>query len=178
MADLKGTKTEANLHAAFAGEAMARTKYDFYASAAKKGGYEQISAYFAETARNEKEHAEIWYKKLGLIGDTPANLIAAAAGEHEEWVDMYKGFAETAKEEGFEELASLFQLVGAIEKHHEERYLTLLENINNGVVFKRTEETYWVCRNCGHVYQGAEPPKLCPTCAHPQSYFQLLVKDY
>jgi rubrerythrin len=178
MATLKGSKTEANLHAAFAGEAMARTKYDFYASAAKKGGYEQISNYFTETAKNEKEHAEIWYKKLGLIGDTQANLATAAAGEHEEWTEMYKNFAATALEEGFVDLAALFEGVAAIEKHHEERYNELLANINSGAVFKRTEETYWICRNCGHVYKGAEPPALCPVCTHPQAYFQLLVKDY
>jgi rubrerythrin len=178
MAQLQGSKTEQNLHTAFSGESEARNKYDFFASKAKKEGYEQISAFFSETAGNEKEHAEIWFKKLNGIGTTLENLKAAADGEHYEWTDMYKGFAQTAREEGFDDIAFLFEGVGAIEKHHEERYLELLDNLNSGKVFKRTEGTVWICRNCGHISVGAEPPKLCPVCTHPQAYFQLQVKNY
>ncbi|MDR2530587.1 MAG: rubrerythrin family protein [Oscillospiraceae bacterium] len=176
--DLKGSKTEANLWEAFAGESKARTKYDFYASKAKKDGYEQISAFFTETANNEKEHAEIWYKKLGGIGDTIENLEDAAAGENYEWVSMYAGFAATAREEGFNDIAALFDGVAAIEKSHEERYNALRANIAEGKVFKRAEGTYWICRNCGHVYVGAQPPAVCPVCSHAKAYFQLLVQSY
>ena len=176
--ELKGSKTEANLWKAFAGESQARNKYTFFASVAKKEGYEQIAAIFTETAANEKEHAEIWFKELGGIGDTAANLKAAAAGENEEWTSMYKEMAETAKEEGFDRLAYLFESVGKIEKEHEERYLTLLGNVENHLVFQRGEEVIWVCRNCGHVYVGKEAPKVCPVCAHPQAYFELRGKNY
>ena len=176
--ELKGSKTEANLWKAFAGESQARNKYTFFASVAKKEGYEQISAIFTETAANEKEHAEIWFKELGGIGDTAANLKAAAAGENEEWTSMYKEMAETAKEEGFDRLAYLFESVGKIEKEHEERYLTLLGNVNDHLVFQRGEEVIWICRNCGHVHVGKEAPKVCPVCAHPQAYFELRGKNY
>ncbi|MDR2606619.1 MAG: rubrerythrin family protein [Oscillospiraceae bacterium] len=180
MANLAGSRTEANLNAAFAGECMARTKYDFYASKAKKDGYEQVGAFFAETAGNEKEHAEIWYKLLhgGSVGTTIENLQLGIDGENYEWSDMYKGFAEVAREEGFSDIAELFEGVGAIEKEHEERYSALLDNIQTGKVFKREEGTYWICRNCGHVYVGAEPPLSCPVCSHPKAYFQLLIKTY
>ena len=176
--ELKGSKTEANLWKAFAGESQARNKYTFFASVAKKEGYEQIAAIFTETAANEKEHAEIWFKELGGIGDTAANLKAAAAGENEEWTSMYKEMAETAKEEGFDRLAYLFESVGKIEKEHEERYLTLLGNVNDHLVFQRGEEVIWICRNCGHVHVGKEAPKVCPVCAHPQAYFELRGKNY
>ena len=176
--ELKGSKTEANLWKAFAGEAQARNKYTFFASVAKKEGYEQIAAIFTETAANEKEHAEIWFKELGGIGDTAANLKAAAAGENEEWTSMYKEMAETAREEGFDRLAYLFESVGKIEKEHEERYLTLLGNVNDHLVFQRGEEVIWICRNCGHVHVGKEAPKVCPVCAHPQAYFELRGKNY
>ncbi|MDR2360912.1 MAG: rubrerythrin family protein [Oscillospiraceae bacterium] len=178
MPNLTGSRTEANLKAAFAGEAQARTKYDFYASKAKKEGYEQISAYFSETAGNEKEHAEIWFKKLNGIGTTIENLTAAASGENYEWTEMYKEFAEVARDEGFNDIAELFDGVGKIESEHEQRYLALLDNINAGTVFKRAEGTVWICRNCGNVFVGAEPPALCPVCSHPKAYYQLLVKDY
>ena len=176
--ELKGSKTEANLWKAFTGESQARNKYTFFASVAKKEGYEQIAAIFTETAANEKEHAEIWFKELGGIGDTAANLKAAAAGENEEWTSMYKEMAETAKEEGFDRLAYLFESVGKIEKEHEERYLTLLGNVNDHLVFQRGEEVIWICRNCGHVHVGKEAPKVCPVCAHPQAYFELRGKNY
>ena len=176
--ELKGSKTEANLWKAFAGESQARNKYTFFASVAKKEGYEQIAAIFTETAANEKEHAEIWFKELGGIGDTAANLKAAAEGENEERTSMYKEMAETAREEGFDRLAYLFESVGKIEKEHEERYLTLLGNVENHLVFQRGEEVIWVCRNCGHVYVGKEAPKVCPVCAHPQAYFELRGKNY
>ena len=176
--ELKGSKTEANLWKAFAGESQARNKYTFFASVAKKEGYEQIAAIFTETAANEKEHAEIWFKELGGIGDTAANLKAAAAGENEEWTSMYKEMAETAREEGFDRLAYLFESVGKIEKEHEERYLTLLGNVNDHLVFQRGEEVIWICRNCGHVHVGKEAPKVCPVCAHPQAYFELRGKNY
>ena len=176
--ELKGSKTEANLWKAFAGESQARNKYTFFASVAKKEGYEQIAAIFTETAANEKEHAEIWFKELGGIGDTAANLKAAAAGENEEWTEMYREMAETAKEEGFDRLAYLFESVGKIEKEHEERYLTLLGNVNDHLVFQRGEEVIWICRNCGHVHVGKEAPKVCPVCAHPQAYFELRGKNY
>ena len=176
--ELKGSKTEANLWTAFAGESMARNKYTYFASKAKKEGYEQIAAIFEETAGNEKEHAKMWFKELSGIGDTATNLKAAAAGENEEWTQMYKEMAETAKEEGFDRLAFLFEGVGKIEKEHEERYLALLKNLEEGVVFKRGEVYIWKCRNCGHIHMGTEAPTVCPICAHPQSYFELQAKNY
>jgi rubrerythrin len=176
--ELKGSKTEANLWTAFAGESQARNKYTYFASVAKKAGYEQISAIFTETANNEKEHAEMWFKELGGIGDTAANLKAAAAGENEEWTSMYKEMAETARAEGFDRIANLFEGVAKIEKEHEERYLKLLANLENDVVFKSGEETVWICRNCGHVHVGKEAPKVCPVCAHPQAYFEKRAVNY
>ena len=172
--ELKGSKTEANLLAAFAGESQARNKYTYYASKAKKEGYEQIAAIFEETAGNEKEHAKIWFKLLhdGAVPDTIENLKDAANGENYEWTDMYKKFAEEAKEEGFDHIAYLFEQVGQIEKHHEERFMTLIGNIENDMVFKKGEETVWICRNCGYVHIGKEAPKVCPVCSHPQSYFE------
>lgn len=178
MPNLKGSKTEANLLFAFAGESQARNKYNFFASQAKKDGYEQISAIFAETADNEKEHAKIWFKLLGGIGDTAQNLKAAAAGENEEWTQMYKDFAEVAKQEGFDDIAALFEGVGKIEKHHEERYLALLDNLEQGKVFKRDAGTVWICRNCGHIHYGSEAPDTCPVCDHPKAYFQLYIQTY
>lgn len=176
--ELKGSKTEANLWKAFAGESMARNKYDFYASKAKKEGLEQIAAFFTETAGNEKEHAKIWFKELGGIEDTAANLLHAAEGENDEWTSMYKEMAETAKEEGFAKLAFLFEGVGKIEKEHEERYRALLKNLEDGVVFKRGEEYIWKCRNCGHIHVGKEAPGMCPICAHPQAYFEMTCQNY
>lgn len=176
--ELKGSKTEANLWKAFAGESMARTKYTYFASAAKKEGYEQIAAIFEETSGNEKEHAKLWFKELGGIGDTAANLKSAAAGEHEEWTEMYREMAETAKEEGFAKLAFLFEGVGKVEKEHEERYLTLLKNLDEGMVFQRGDEYMWKCRNCGHIHFGKTAPGVCPVCSHPQAYFELLSKNY
>jgi len=177
---LKGSKTESNLLAAFAGESQARNKYSYYASKAKKDGYEQIAALFEETANNEKEHAKIWFKKLhdGAVPDTIENLKDAAAGENYEWTEMYKEFAETAKEEGFDEIARLFEQVGEIEKHHEERFKVLLDNINNNIVFERDEERVWICRNCGHIYYGKKAPDVCPVCDHPQSYMELKAENY
>ena len=178
--ELKGSKTEKNLMAAFAGESQARNKYTYFASKAKKDGYEQIASIFEETANNEKEHAKIWFKLLngGDISDTKENLEAAASGENYEWTEMYKEFAETAKEEGFEKIAYLFEEVAKIEKEHEKRYMTLLGNINDDMVFKKGEETVWICRNCGHVYVGDEAPKVCPVCNHPQSYFEKKSEKY
>ena len=176
--ELKGSKTEANLWIAFAGESQARNKYDYFASQAKKEGYEQIAAIFQETALNEKEHAKLWFKALSGIGSTEANLAAAAAGENEEWTSMYKEMAITAREEGFDRIATLFEMVGAIEKEHEERYLKLLGNVENDLVFSAGEETIWVCRNCGHVYVGKEAPKVCPVCAHPGAYFERKAQNY
>ena len=176
--DLKGTKTEKNLQDAFAGESQARNKYTYFASVAKKEGYEQIAEIFKETAENEKEHAKMWFKLLKGIGDTPANLKAAAEGENYENTVMYVRMAEEAREEGFENIAQLFERVGEVEKHHEERYLKLLENLENGKVFKRGETVVWKCMNCGHIHVGEEAPTVCPTCAHPQSYFKLEVIDY
>ena len=175
-----GTKTEDNLKKALAGESEARTKYDFFASKAKKDGYEQIAAIFAETALNEKEHAKLWYKELhgGAVEDTDTNLEAAAAGENYEWTDMYKGFAETAREEGFEELAAKFEEVAAIEKTHEERYRKLLSNVKEKIVFSRDGDTIWVCRNCGHVVIGKDAPEVCPVCNHPQAYFEIKPENY
>ncbi|MGI6005722.1 MAG: rubrerythrin [Christensenellales bacterium] len=177
---LKGTKTEQNLMTAFSGESQARNKYTFYASKAKKEGYEQIAAIFAETAANEKEHAELWFKFLhdGSLPDTIANLKDAAAGENYEWTEMYKEFADVAREEGFNQLASRFSLIAAIEKTHEERYLDLLKNIEEGKVFKRDASVEWECRNCGHHYVGTDAPVICPACEHPQAYFELLEKNY
>ena len=179
--ELKGSKTEKNLMTAFAGESQARNKYTYFASKAKKEGYEQIAAIFQETADNEKEHAKIWFKLLngGDVPSTIDNLKAAADGENGEWTDMYKNFAETAKEEGFDHIAYLFEEVGKIEKEHEERYLKLLGNIKDDLVFKTSDnETVWICRNCGHVYVGAEAPKVCPVCNHPQSYFERKKENY
>lgn len=178
MPELKGSKTEQNLRDAFSGESQARNKYTFYASAAKKAGYEQISAFFLETAGNEKEHAELWYKHLNGIGDTEANLTDAAAGENYEWTSMYKDFAEIARQEGFADIAAQFELVGGIEKHHEERYLALLSNLKEDIVFKRDNKTYWICRNCGYIHEGEGAPQICPACKHPEAYFQLYVKNY
>lgn len=180
MPELKGTKTEQNLNAAFAGEAQAHTKYQYYASRAKKDGYEQIAAIFEETARNEKEHAKIWFKKLhdGGVPETMTNLADAAAGENYEWTDMYAQFAKEAREEGFEEIAALFEGVGGVEKEHEERYRKLLANIEKGIVFKRDGVTIWKCRNCGYIHSGDSTPEVCPVCAHPQSFFELQAENY
>ena len=168
-----GTQTEKNLEAAFAGESQARNKYTYFASKAKKEGFEQIAALFLETADNEKEHAKLWFKELNGIGDTAENLAAAADGENYEWTDMYAGFAKTAEEEGFPELAAKFRGVAAIEKRHEERYRALLRNVETAEVFKRSEVKVWECRNCGHIVVGTEAPEICPVCAHPQAYFEL-----
>ena len=176
--ELKGIKTEANLWKAFAGESMARNKYTYFASKAKKEGYEQIAALFLETADNEKEHAKLWFKALDGIGDTAANLVAAAAGENEEWTSMYKEMAETARAEGFDKLAALFEGVGEIEKEHEERYRALLKNLNDGMVFQKDGVYIWKCRNCGHIHVGKEAPQVCPVCAHPQAYFELKAENY
>ena len=180
MKDLKGTKTERNLQDAFAGESQARNKYSYYASKAKKDGYEQIAAFFEETAGNEKEHAKMWFKYLhdGAVPGTVQNLKDAAAGEHEEWTEMYARMAKEAREEGFEEIACKFELVGAIEKRHEERYLALLKNIEDDAVFSKNEEKMWICRNCGHVHIGTKAPEVCPACAHPQSYFEVLNNNF
>lgn len=168
-----GTQTEKNLEAAFAGESQARNKYTYFASKAKKEGFEQIAALFLETADNEKEHAKLWFKELNGIGDTAENLAAAAEGENYEWTDMYAGFAKTAEEEGFPELAEKFRGVAAIEKRHEDRYRALLHNVETAEVFKRSEVKVWECRNCGHIVVGTEAPEICPVCAHPQAYFEL-----
>ena len=173
-----GTKTEANLLAAFAGESQARNKYTYFASRAKKDGFEQISALFLKTAENEKEHAKMWFKELGGIGNTAENLAAAADGENYEWTDMYEGFAKTAEEEGFPELARKFRLVAAIEKHHEERYRALLKNVETAQVFEKSEIKVWECRNCGHFVIGEKAPDICPTCAHPQAYFEVNAENY
>ena len=174
----KGTQTEKNLEAAFAGESQARNKYTYFASVAKKEGYEQIAAIFLETAENEKEHAKMWFKELEGIGDTPANISAAAAGENYEWTDMYEGFAKTAEEEGFKALAAKFRMVGAIEKHHEERYRKLLENVETAKVFESSSVKVWKCRNCGHIVVGTKAPQVCPVCAHPQAYFEINAENY
>ncbi len=174
----QGTKTEENLKAAFAGESQARNKYTYFASVAKKEGYEQISSLFLKTADNEKEHAKMWFKELAGLGDTAANLEAAAAGENYEWTDMYEDFAKTAEEEGFADLAEKFRLVAAIEKHHEERYRALLHNVQTAAVFEKSEVKVWECRNCGHIVVGTKAPDICPTCAHPQSYFEINAKNY
>ena len=178
--ELKGSKTEQNLMAAFAGESQARNKYTFWASKAKKDGYEQIAAIFEETASNEKEHAKMWFKLLegGEIKSTPENLKAAADGENYEWTDMYDQFAKTAKEEGFDHIAFLFESVAKIEKEHEERYRKLLKNIEDELVFTNDGDTIWICRNCGHVVIGKNAPKVCPVCSHPQSYFERKASNY
>ncbi|MBP5631447.1 MAG: rubrerythrin family protein [Clostridia bacterium] len=173
-----GTQTEKNLWAAFAGESQARNKYTYFASAAKKEGYEQISAIFLKTAENEKEHAKIWFKELGGIGNTAENLVAAADGENYEWTDMYEGFAKTAEEEGFTELAKKFRLIAAIEKHHEERYRKLLSNVESAAVFEKSSVKVWECRNCGHIVVGTKAPDECPACKHPQSYFEISEENY
>ena len=173
-----GTKTEQNLRDAFAGESQARNKYTYFASKAKKEGFEQIAAIFLKTADNEKEHAKMWFRELDGIGDTAANLLAAAEGENFEWTDMYEGFARTAEEEGFPELAQKFRLVAAIEKAHEERYRALLKNIEMAAVFAKSEVKVWECRNCGHIVVGTNAPEVCPTCNHPQSYFELREENY
>ena len=174
----KGTQTEKNLMAAFAGESEARNKYTYFASKAKKEGYEQIAALFLKTADNEKEHAKLWFKELNGIGDTAENLLSAAEGENYEWTDMYDGFAKTADEEGFHALAQRFRLVAAIEKHHEERYRALLHNVEAQEVFKKSEVKVWECRNCGHLVIGKKAPAVCPVCAHPQSYFEVRKENY
>ena len=178
--ELKGSKTEQNLMKAFAGESQARNKYTYFASKAKKDGYEQIAAIFEETANNEKEHAKMWYKELhsGEVPSTKENLLDAANGENYEWTDMYKEFAKTAEEEGFKTLAAKFRMVGEIEKHHEERYRKLLKNIEDEVVFSKDGEKIWICRNCGHIVVGKSAPKVCPVCAHPQSYFEVKAENY
>ena len=178
--NLQGSKTEANLKAAFAGESQAHNKYTYFASKAKKDGYVQIAAIFEETAKNEQEHAKIWYKILngGQVSDTATNLKDAAAGENYEWTDMYAGFAETAREEGFTEVARLFDAVAAIEKEHEERYKKLLSNVENGLVFSKDGDAVWQCSNCGHIVVGKNAPQLCPVCAHPQSYFPVRAENY
>jgi len=178
MSKYSGTQTEKNLEAAFAGESQARNKYTYFASVAKKEGYEQIAAIFLETADNEKEHAKMWFKELEGIGDTAANLSAAAAGENFEWTDMYEGFAKTAEEEGFKALAAKFRMVGAIEKHHEERYRKLLENVETAKVFESSTVKVWKCRNCGHIVVGTSAPEVCPVCNHPRAYFEINAENY
>lgn len=180
MKELKGTKTERNLMEAFAGESMARNKYTYFASKARRDGFEQIAAIFEETAANEKEHAKLWFKYLhgGEIGDTMENLRAAAEGENYEWTDMYDRMADEAEEEGFTQIAARFRAVAAIERHHEERYRRLLSNIEEGIVFSREGDAIWVCRNCGHVVIGKKAPKVCPVCQHPQSFFELEAHNY
>ena len=173
-----GTQTEKNLMAAFAGESEARNKYTYFASKAKKEGLEQISALFLKTADNEKEHAKLWFKELNGIGNTAENLASAANGENYEWTDMYAGFAKTADEEGFHDLAAKFRLVAAIEKHHEERYRALLKNVQTQQVFEKSEVKVWECRNCGHIIVGTKAPEICPTCDHPQSYFEIHAENY
>ena len=178
MSKYTGTKTEQNLLAAFAGESQARNKYTYFASKAKKDGFEQIAALFLKTADNEKEHAKLWFKELEGIGSTAENLKAAADGENYEWTDMYEGFAKTAEEEGFAELAKKFRLVAAIEKHHEERYRALLRNVETAAVFEKSEVKVWECRNCGHIVVGESAPEICPACAHPQAYFEIHAENY
>lgn len=176
--ELKGSKTEANLLKAFAGESQARNKYTYFASKAKKEGYNQIAAIFEETAKNEMEHAKLWFKHLGGIGDTYENLLAAAAGENGEWTEMYKEMAKVAREEGFEAIARQFEGVALIEKRHEERYLRLAKNIKEKQVFVKEDEKVWICTNCGHIHVGKEAPAVCPVCAHPQAYFEILKENY
>ncbi len=176
--ELKGSKTEKNLMAAFAGESQARNKYTYFASVAKKEGYEQIAAIFLKTAENEKEHAKLWFKELGGLGDTAANLLAAAEGENYEWTDMYEQFAREAEEEGFKALAIRFRMVAAIEKAHEERYRALLHNVEAQEVFAKSSVKVWECRNCGHIIVGMKAPEVCPVCAHPKSYFEIREENY
>jgi len=176
--DIKGTKTEKNLWEAFAGESMARNKYTYFASAAKKEGYEQIAAIFQETADNEKEHAKIWFKLLNGIGNTSENLKHAAEGENYEWTSMYKSFAEEARAEGFTTIAVLFEKVAAIEKEHEERYKALLKNVEDGTVFVKDGKVYWKCRNCGHIHVGEKAPEMCPVCSHPKAYFEVAAHNW
>lgn len=176
--ELKGSKTEANLKAAFSGESEARNKYTYFASVAKKEGYEQIAAIFLETAENEKEHAKIHFKYLQGIGDTKSNLADAAAGENYEWTDMYARFAKEADEEGFKEIANRFRQIGEIEKHHEERFRKLLDNVEDGTVFKKGSIVIWKCRNCGHIHVGINAPEVCPVCAHPKSFFEVQAENY
>ena len=176
--ELKGSKTEQNLMTAFAGESQARNKYTYFASVAKKEGYEQIAAIFLQTADNEKEHAKMWFKALGELGNTAETLKAAAEGEHYEWTDMYATFAKEAEEEGFTELAIKFRMVAEIEKTHEERYRALLNNVEMQKVFEKGEETMWECRNCGHLVMGKKAPEICPVCAHPKSYFEVRAENY
>ncbi|MGM9817206.1 MAG: rubrerythrin [Lepagella sp.] len=180
MKSLKGTKTEKNLMEAFSGESQARNKYSYYASKARKDGYEQIAALFEETANNEKEHAKLWFKYLhdGGIPDTMTNLKDAAEGENYEWTDMYDRMAKEAEEEGFDELAFRFRAVGAIERHHEERYRRLLQNIEEGIVFSRDDDRIWICRNCGHIVVGKKAPEMCPVCAHPKSFFEIKAENF
>ena len=173
-----GTQTEKNLMEAFSGESQARNKYTYFASKAKKEGFEQIAALFQKTADNEKEHAKMWFKELNGLGDTAENLLNAAEGENYEWTDMYAGFAETAEKEGFTELAAKFRMVAAIEKHHEERYRALLNNVETAAVFERSEVKVWECRNCGNIVVGTEAPELCPVCAHPKAYFEIHAENY
>ena len=176
--NIKGTKTEKNLAAAFAGESQARNKYTYFASVARKEGYQQIASIFEETANNEKEHAKLWFKALGELGDTAANLLHAAEGENYEWTDMYESFAKDAEEEGFTKLAAQFRMVGKIEKAHEERYRALLKNVEMQKVFEKSEETMWECRNCGHLVMGKKAPEVCPVCAHPKSFFEVRKENY
>ena len=176
--DLKGTKTEKNLREAFSGESQARNKYTYFASVAKKEGYQQIAAIFEQTANNEKGHAKLWFKALGALGGTAENLKSAAEGENYEWTDMYARFADEAEEEGFTDLARQFRMVGEIEKSHEERYLRLLNNVEMKAVFEKSEEIMWECRNCGHLVIGKKAPEVCPVCAHPQSYFEVRKENY
>ena len=178
MSKYDGTKTQKNLEAAFAGESQARNKYTYFASVAKKEGYEQISALFLKTADNEKEHAKMWFKELDGISNTAANLADAADGENYEWTDLYDGVAKDAEEEGFHELAAKFRLVAQVEKHHEERYRALLKNVETAAVFEKSEVKVWECRNCGHIVVGTKAPEICPTCAHPQAYFELHAENY
>ena len=178
MSKYKGTQTEKNLMEAFAGESQARNKYTYFASKAKKEGFEQIAENFQKTADNEKEHAKLWFKELEGIGDTAQNLLAAAEGENYEWTDMYEGFAKTAEEEGFKALAMKFRLVAAIEKRHEERYRALLKNVEMQEVFAKSDVKVWECRNCGHIVVGEKAPEICPTCAHPQAYFEIHIDNY
>ena len=178
MSKYAGTQTEKNLLAAFAGESQARNKYTYFASKAKKEGFEQIAALFLKTADNEKEHAKLWFKELEGIGDTAQNLCEAANGENYEWTDMYAGFAKTAEEEGFPELAARFRLVAEIERHHEERYRALLKNVETAKVFEKSEVKVWECRNCGHICVGVKAPDVCPTCNHPQSFFEIHAENY
>ena len=173
-----GTQTEKNLMAAFSGESEARNKYTYFASKAKKEGFEQIAALFQKTADNEKEHAKMWFKELNGLGDTAENLLSAAEGENYEWTDMYRGFAETAEAEGFKELAAKFRMVAEIEKHHEERYRALLQNVETAKVFEKSEVKVWECRNCGHIVVGMKAPEICPVCAHPKAYFEIHAKNY